>query len=83
MASGLPVVASQVGGVRDLIRHGETGYLADPALPDSYISPLMKMIKNPELRQTIAQNARQYIIDHHSLELLPAYLKNLYERILS
>jgi glycosyltransferase involved in cell wall biosynthesis len=83
MSSGLPVVASRVGGVPDLIRHGETGYLADPELSDSYISPLMQMIKNPELRQTIAKNARQYVIDQHSLELLPTFLKNIYDQILS
>ena len=83
MACGLPVVASRVGGVPDLIQHGKTGYLAGPESADSYISPLMEMIKNPGLHRRIAHNARQYISDHHSLEFLPSYLRNLYSQILS
>ena len=47
-ASGLPVVAAAVGGLRTLVRHGETGYLIEGRDPTDYASAIDSILSSPE-----------------------------------
>ncbi|HLZ21551.1 MAG TPA: glycosyltransferase family 1 protein [Ktedonobacterales bacterium] len=59
MASGLSVVAFDTEGVRDLVRHSETGFLLPPAAPASFISTVGQLLDYPELRVSLGARARQ------------------------
>jgi glycosyltransferase involved in cell wall biosynthesis len=83
MASGLPVVATRVGGVPNLILNERTGFLVDPRNQHSFTSILLRLIKDPNLRAEMGQRARRYIEANHSLEKLPIVLENLYGKSLS
>ena len=50
MAAGLPVVAMDVGGNRDAIVDGETGYLVRERTPEAFAKPLIHLLRNDELR---------------------------------
>jgi glycosyltransferase involved in cell wall biosynthesis len=50
MASGLPVVASAVGGVPEAVIHGETGLLVAPGDPDALADALATLLDDPQLR---------------------------------
>lgn len=64
---GLPVVASDVGGISELIRHGETGFLIAPYdNPDLYADCLQKLSDNPPLRAAVARDARKMLVSRHS-----------------
>lgn len=61
LASGVPVVASDVGGVADLIRHGETGLLAEQRNSEDLAEKCIRMLKDETLRRATVENARRLI----------------------
>jgi glycosyltransferase involved in cell wall biosynthesis len=83
MACGLPVVATKVGDVTDLIRDGETGFLADPQDEVKLVAALLKLLHNPSLRKELGHRSREYVVARHSPQQLPRRLQNLYEAVLA
>lgn len=82
MASGLPVVATNVGGVPDIVVAGETGFVLGREDLEGMISALAELIKNEDRRTQMGRRAREHVQDHHSLERLPGYLTRLYQAVL-
>jgi glycosyltransferase involved in cell wall biosynthesis len=58
MASGMAVVASPTGGVPDIIRHDENGYLVPIGDPDALAAAVEELIGHPETRQHLGEAAR-------------------------
>jgi glycosyltransferase involved in cell wall biosynthesis len=58
MAAGVPVVASKVGGVPDLIEEGITGLLMQPGNPSSIASAIERLLANPGAAGEMAGRAR-------------------------
>lgn len=46
---GLPVIGTNRGGIPELIKHGETGYIFDPNIEDDFLNQLKRFIENPSL----------------------------------
>jgi glycosyltransferase involved in cell wall biosynthesis len=67
MACGLPVIGSDVPGIRELIRHGENGYLCETT-SHSIRNAVQEVLTNAELRATLGAGARQFAKEHFSLE---------------
>jgi len=63
MAAGLPVLASKVGGVPDLIEHNVTGLLCDPSRPETFGAGLVKLLESVEFRATVAQNGKRHALN--------------------
>jgi len=82
MASGLPVVANAVGGVPEIIQHGETGYLIQPGDDVAMSDTVLALANDAELRRTIGRRAREYVLEHHSLARLPIFLEGFYQSVL-
>lgn len=59
MASGIPVVASDVGGNKEIIFHGRTGLLFSKGDPKSLASAVLNLVGNPSLRRDLAVGARK------------------------
>lgn len=83
MASGLPVVATSVGGIPEIVQHGRTGLLVDQHNPGELINATRQLIENPNLRLELGTQARSYVEESHSVRRLPAYLAGLYDRALA
>jgi glycosyltransferase involved in cell wall biosynthesis len=83
MATALPVVASNVGGVSDLVQDGQTGYLFPPDNELFAVEKVKTLIENPRLRKCMGQRARQFIEQHHCWQRLPNYLNQLYAKSLN
>ncbi|MDQ6420367.1 glycosyltransferase family 1 protein [Paenibacillus sp. LHD-117] len=60
MACGTPVIGANAGGVRDTVRHGETGLLCEPGSAESFASALSILQGNMELRERMGRNAHAY-----------------------
>ena len=58
MACGIPVVAARVGGLKTIIRNGQTGYLIDWHCPEPFAQQLDVLLSNPYLRETMGREAR-------------------------
>jgi glycosyltransferase involved in cell wall biosynthesis len=82
MASGLPVVATAVGGVPDLVQNGATGFVADAADEPRLTEALIQLLHDDALRLRMSHRARGFVEARHSLASLPAALQNLYGRVL-
>ncbi len=61
MAHGRPVVASAVGGLRDLVVDGETGLLVPPHDINALRSALQRLLDDRELRRRLGAAARERI----------------------
>ena len=59
MAAGKPVVATRVGGVPDMVEDGVTGLLCDPGNSEQLADGLVALLKDPELRRRMGQQAHQ------------------------
>lgn len=59
MACGTPVVAARVGGLRSIVRDGETGYLVPWHCPEPYAQRLEVLLRNEHLRRSMGERARR------------------------
>lgn len=66
MRTKLPVIASDVGGVKEAVKHGETGFVINnqEALKDS----LQQLIDSPELRQAMGEKGRERYLQHFTVQ---------------
>jgi len=55
---GCPVVASDVGGLRELVEHGSNGFLVPPGDPDALAAALDDLLDDPELRKLMGEASR-------------------------
>ena len=75
---GLPVVASNVGGIPEIINNGENGFLIDPGNSELLSEKLHMLISNEALRKQFSKNSRKiaetkYTYDKISEQYLNAY----------
>lgn len=78
MAAGLPVVASAVGGVSELVIDGETGLLVAPGDPQALAAALSRLAEDPQLRRRLGTAGRARAERHYSLELVRRRHADLY-----
>ena len=63
MASGTPVVASRLGGLAEVVRHGVTGYLVEPGNVAELRDRLAELLHDPGLAARLGRNARELVLD--------------------
>jgi len=68
MACGLPVVASDVGGVSEVVEDGVTGFVVPPLNPIAIANATLRLLQNPELLQRMGKNARQCAVEYYDVE---------------
>lgn len=69
MACGMPIIASDVHGISNMLTHEETGYLCDTDA-DSIASAIQSLLSKPALMAEIGAKARQYALERYSLDQL-------------
>ncbi|MFA5095871.1 MAG: lipopolysaccharide heptosyltransferase II [Candidatus Omnitrophota bacterium] len=69
-AAGVPVVATSVGGVVDIIENGRTGLLVPPSDPQSMAEAVIKIFKEPALARALAEAAYQKVKEKYNIELM-------------
>ena len=82
MAAGLPVVASNVGGIPDLVRHGEEGFLHEWDDADGMAQSVLTLWDDAKMRASFGASARQRILDEFSLRKLGDRVLARYEKLL-
>jgi glycosyltransferase involved in cell wall biosynthesis len=83
MAAGRPIVATDVGGVRDAVRHGENGLLVPRGDPSAFADALRMLLRDADLRRTMgAASARRAREEFHAATVVGS-LERLYERLLT
>lgn len=74
MAAGVPVVATDVPGIRDVVRHGQTGLLVPPASPPALAEAIRAVLERPDLRDELVRRARADVTERFAWPaVLPRY----------
>jgi glycosyltransferase involved in cell wall biosynthesis len=82
LASGMPVICTNVGGAPDIIKEGYNGYLVDVGDTDAMAKYSLKLLKDEDLFLQMRKNARKSMVDGFKWhDMVDNYLK-LYEQIL-
>jgi L-malate glycosyltransferase len=81
-ACEVPVVASRVGGIPEVINDGETGFMSDVGDTEKMSDDVLKLLNNDELRQSFGAKGRELAVSRYSSEkIIPQYIA-FYEKIL-
>ena len=78
MAAGLPIAATTIGGVVDILEEGRTGFLISPDDPDALAAALDRLLSDASLRADLGSNARSRAVEGFSLADTVTRLVNLY-----
>jgi glycosyltransferase involved in cell wall biosynthesis len=81
MECALPVVASRVGGVPDIVHHRQNGLLIDPASPAQLRDAILLLKADPDLREAYGRHGKEYAKDYTGEAMWRKYV-TLYESIL-
>lgn len=82
MASGTPVIASRVGGVPEIVRHGETGCLVEPGDIGELHDRLAEILANPRLARRLGDNARTAVLERFTWPKVAERCLAAYEALL-
>lgn len=83
MAAGLPVVATAVGGINDLIEEGRTGFRSPPQDPAALGDRLAEMAADRELRREIGERAREFAFKYLDAAKMVDETCRVYQSVLS
>jgi glycosyltransferase involved in cell wall biosynthesis len=81
MAEGLPVVATSVGGLPELIEDGRTGYLVPPSDVAALAARLRLLILDTKRRQAMGAAGRQRVLEHFSVNRMVAEIAAIYDSV--
>lgn len=70
MMQGCPVVASNTGGIPEIIHDGVTGRLYDCESPDELAHTILQVLAHLDSSKTMGINARQYVLEKHSTSVV-------------
>ncbi len=80
-ASGLPVIATNIGGIVDGLIDGVTGFLVPPGNHQALAERLSYLCDNPKIWKQFAYQGRTFVEENFNLETLNKYLESQYQEI--
>lgn len=83
MSAGLPVVATNVGSVADLVDDGESGFVIEPDNPEILAKTLLSLVQHDELRRKMSEAARAKALREFSLERMARDYAEFYRGIVA
>ena len=81
MSVGVPVAASRVGGIPDLLGNGSRGLLFSPGNVPEIASAIKRLVSSPSLRARLSGKARDYVSRKHDSRVIAADVRKLYGRL--
>jgi glycosyltransferase involved in cell wall biosynthesis len=83
LAAGTPVVATRVGGVPDIVRDGEDGFLVEPGESEAFAERLAELARDAALRERLGAAGRARVLPRYAVERLVDDIDRLYRALLS
>jgi glycosyltransferase involved in cell wall biosynthesis len=81
MLLGVAVIASWAGGIPDLVRHGETGWLVEPGDAEALAGALARLLSSPEERSRLARAGEAHAAVAFDIETTKRPFVELFERL--
>lgn len=82
MAAAKPIVATQIGGLAELVKEGETGVLVPPESPEALAVSIERLLDNPELAKDMGLKGRKRVEELYGWGKIVRYLFHIYGRVL-
>lgn len=82
LGAGVPVVAEAVGEIREMIRHGETGWLVPPGDETAFANAVLHLLREPTLRQRLGAQAARDIRERRGWDRLAETAEAAYKSAL-
>lgn len=81
-ASGVPVISTDVGGVKDILDEGNTGFVVSKKDPEAFAEKLQLLIENKEIRTKMSQNGWNFVRDKFHYTTLVKNMENYYAELI-
>ncbi|MCX7929979.1 MAG: N-acetyl-alpha-D-glucosaminyl L-malate synthase BshA [Chlorobi bacterium] len=81
LSCGVPVVASNVGGIPEVVAHGQTGYLAEPGDIERMARYCIELATNGTKWQRFSNAARRHAVERFSIDCIVPLYEQLYQRL--
>ncbi|MCM8813734.1 MAG: glycosyltransferase family 4 protein, partial [Candidatus Omnitrophica bacterium] len=81
-ACGLPVVASDVGGIPTVVKHEVTGLLAPPRDPQALAAAIIRLMSDRELAMRLGERARKDVAEKFTVARMTAQVEKVYREVL-
>jgi glycosyltransferase involved in cell wall biosynthesis len=81
MATNVPVVATAVGGVPEIVADGESGLLIKPGDPAGMSAAIARLLTEPDLAERLKKQSHQLILDRHAPEARTRKLVSIYRSV--
>jgi len=82
MAAGKPVIATQVGGLPELVEDGVTGFLVPPGDPEALASSISRLLSREGLMEQMGRNAWERVQRHFTMEQMAKKNEDYYYELL-
>ncbi|OHB48692.1 MAG: hypothetical protein A2106_02205 [Planctomycetes bacterium GWF2_40_8] len=82
MALGKPIIASNVGGIIDLVRNGENGILVPPGDSDALGEAILQLLKDKNLSEKLGKNGKAMVYPEFDASVMVKQIDDLYESLL-
>ena len=83
MASGVPVVASRLDGIAEVIADGADGFLVTPGARDEFVISVAAVLADGDLRGRVTKAAREKVVAHFSAKAMTAQVEAIYTECLA
>ncbi len=81
MSRGMSIIATNVGGIPEVIENGKEGILISPEDPEILIQTINKLLENEELRKNISQAAYKKVKDKFSIKAYFTHMVDFYSSL--
>ena len=81
-ASGVPVISTDVGGVKDIVSEGETGFIVPKKDAKAFAEKLQLLIEQKEIRDKMSQNGWNFVRDKFHYTTLVKNMENYYSELI-
>ncbi|MDD1644967.1 MAG: glycosyltransferase family 4 protein, partial [Methanomicrobiales archaeon] len=81
MSSGLPCIATAVGGVPEWVQDGENGLLIPPGNPEALAVGILRLVRDPDLRRSLGTRARETVRARGDWQVLMRGVEEEYEEM--
>lgn len=81
MACGVPVIGSEVGGIKHTIMDGQTGFLVPPNNPETLANRMLTLIQYPRIQNALRRNALRRVHKHFTWQSVAQLTASLYETV--
>lgn len=82
MATGKPVIVSDIPGVREVITDGKEGFISPPMEIKIMANKINKLLANPKLREQMGRNGRKKVVNNFEISKIVDSLEKVYKKVI-